>query len=307
MTARAALDRFAKLVENERLSDEPRTGDIMRAYIADRKRDGKQTDVMDYNWQALAPRFDKPFPNEIDDNVCRAYAKDRFEAGISPSTVWTELSRLRTGLNWAAKRDVIAKVPHIWTPLKSPPRDRVLSELEAQRLLDAADFPHVRLFIILALTTAGRTRAILDLTWDRVDFTAGTVDLRKPEKVDPLQKRVRKGRAKVPMNDLSRPALAQAHNERICPYVVEWAGKPILSIKRAFNRTRDLAGLGTDVTPHVLRHTAASWQLGADIPMQQIARFLGHRDQRTTETIYAKPDVGYLDRAAEAVDLKVVK
>jgi integrase len=32
---------------------------------------------------------------------------------------------------------------------------------------------HVLLFVRLALYTSARTGAILDLTWDRVNFTAG--------------------------------------------------------------------------------------------------------------------------------------
>lgn len=307
LPARAALDRFARLVERERLSDEPRTGDIMRAYIAHRRRDGKQADVMEYNWAALAPRFDKPFPHEIDDDMCRAYTRDRTEQGISPSTIWTELTRLRTGLNWAVKRGVINRAPHIWTPLKSPARSRVLSEDEAQRLLDACDTPHIKLFIILALTTAGRTGAILELTWDRVNFQEGWVDLRRPEKIDPLSKRTKKGRAKVLMNSYARAALHQAWPERICQHVIEWNGKPVARITKAFSRARVSAGLDASVTPHTIRHTAASWMETQGVEMAQIARFLGHKDARTTETIYAKPDVGYLDKAARAVDLKVVK
>ena len=42
--------------------------------------------------------------------------------------------------------------------------------LEYERMLAKAETPHIRLFIILALSTAGRMTAILELTWDRVDF-----------------------------------------------------------------------------------------------------------------------------------------
>lgn len=279
----------------------------MRAYIADRKRDGKQTDVMDYNWQSLAPRFDNAFPREIDDDMCRSYAKDRFGRGISPSTVWTELSRLRTALNWAAKRDIIAKAPYVWTPRKSPPRDRVLSEDEVCRLLEHCSAPHLRLFIVLALATGGRTGAILELTWDRVDFEAGTIDLRAPRQVDPLLKTSEKHRAKVLMNSFARAALSQAYPLRLCNHVIDWNGKPIKRISKGFTHARVAAGLSSDVRPHTLRHTAASWMRTKGVDIGQISKFLGHKDARTTETIYAKPDVGYLDDAARAVDLKVIK
>ena len=84
-------------------------------------------------------------------------------------------------------------------------------------------------------------------------------------------------------------------------HVIEWAGKPVKSIKRAFRRAVKDAGLGKDVTPHVLRHTAASWMAEAGIPMAEIAAVLGHRDSRTTERIYAKFSPEYLQRAVRAL------
>lgn len=304
--SRAALDAFVRDRERDAVRDKSLIGDIFVAYVKDRKRDGKHVDVMYHNWKALAPRFDALTVDQINDEMCRAYAAERFELGMASSTVHTELNRLRTALKWAEKRQIIDRAPYIWAPLKSPPRDRVLSELELQKLLEACDTPHIKLFIILALTTAGRTRAILELTWDRVDFELGTIDLRAPRKVDPLRKEVQKGRAKVPMNSLARAVLLQAYLERICNYVVEWNGKPVLRVTKAFNRARARAGL-PDVMPHTIRHTAASWQQTKGVPMEQISKFLGHVETRTTETVYAKADVDYLSDAAEAVNLKVVK
>jgi integrase len=41
---------------------------------------------------------------------------------------------------------------------------------EADTLLEGADAPHVRLFIVLALYTAARAGALLSLTWQQVDL-----------------------------------------------------------------------------------------------------------------------------------------
>ena len=60
-----------------------------------------------------------------------------------------------------------------FTGVGTAAKDRFLTEAEVDRLVDAANEPHVRLAILLMLNTAGRVGAILDLTWDRVDFRRG--------------------------------------------------------------------------------------------------------------------------------------
>ena len=50
--------------------------------------------------------------------------------------------------------------------------------------------------------------------------------------------------------------------------VVEWNGKPVRSVRKGFAAAVRAAGLDADkITPHVLRHTAATWvmQNGADL------------------------------------------
>jgi integrase len=84
-------------------------------------------------------------------------------------------------------------------------------------------------------------------------------------------------------------------------YVIEFGGKPVKSIKRAFRTACEKAGLDRTVTPHTLRHTAASWMAEAGIPMSEIAAVLGHRDSRTTERVYARYSPDYLQRAVRAL------
>jgi site-specific recombinase XerD len=51
------------------------------------------------------------------------------------------------------------------------------------------------------------------------------------------------------------------------------------------------AGLGDDVTPHVLRHTAATWLMQTGTDMMVAGKFLG-MTTRTLESTYAhfRPD-----------------
>lgn len=84
-------------------------------------------------------------------------------------------------------------------------------------------------------------------------------------------------------------------------YVIEFAGKPVKSIKRTFHTARKRAGLDKMVTPHVIRHSSASWMAEAGIPMSEIAAVLGHSDSRVTEKVYAKYSPTYLQRAVRAL------
>lgn len=304
---RSALDAFVRKRELLTAKTAKTVADIYAAYQADREKDGKLVENFVESWKALKPRFGHLSVEDVNADLCRRYAQERLERGKSQGTVWTELTRLRSAMNWAAKRDVIAKAPYVWVPTKPAPRDRVLTPDEVAALLDGCEMPHVRLFCILALTTGGRSGAILELTWERVDFENGTINLNTKATVNPLTKAVRKARAIVPMNTLARGALLEANAGSISDYVVEWNGDRIKSIRKGFTEAVRRAGLGPEVTPHVLRHTTASWMHNAKIPMIEISRYLGHRDVRTTELIYAKSNPLLLQDASQIVDLPTSK
>jgi len=229
----------------------------------------------------------------MDKQACRDFAEARYRQGVKPGTVATNLGILRAALNWAAGEKLIPREPPMELPQAPPPRDRWLTEAEAQRLLASAETPHIRLFIMLALHTAARASAILDLTWDRVNDRF--IDLNPLGRV-----RTRKGRAIVPMNPVLAAALVEARSGALTDYVVEWAGQPVLSIKKGFKRAAQRAGL-SDVTPHTLRHTAATWMVQAGVPIAKVAGYLGHRDSRTTERVYGHHAPDYLTEGSDAI------
>jgi integrase len=278
-------------------------GAIFAAYQKDREVDGKQVAAFAWNWKALSATFADVCPEDLTADLCRSYAAARLADGVQAGTVWTELTRLRSALNWAAKRRLIPwPPPYVWTPTKPAARERVLADDEVDRLLAGAVMPHVRLFVTLALCTGARSSALLELTWDRVDLEAGLIDLRRPEPVNPLTKKVRKGRAVVPMNSTARAVLSQAKAESISDHVIEWNGGPIMKIRKGFEEACRRAGLA-GVTPHDLRRTAATWADEAGIDPQRIARLLGHSNVASGEA-YRHPRPEALRQAADVLDLR---
>lgn len=300
---RSEVDAFVRKRALLRAAASRTIAEIYAAYQDDREKDGKLIQAFKDNWKALAPTFGKLTADDLTSDLCRRYTKERcLDQGRSQGTAWTELQRLRSCMNWAVKKRIIAFKPDIWVPQKPESKDRVLTIAEVEALLDGCVMPHIRLFVILALATAGRTEAILELTWDRVDFDAGIINLRIKPVINPLTKAVRKGRSVVPMNDWARVALLEAQTGALTDNVIEWDGEPVRSIRKGFNAAAGRAKLA-GVTPHTLRHTAASWMESGGIPLPQISRFLGHSNEAITRKIYAKPDTTPLRPAAEIVDL----
>jgi len=277
-------------------------GELWAAYV--REKSGRRVvRSMGFEWAFLSPTFGHLEPAHITTDLCREYVLKRRKLGkrgaagqeTADGTIWTEMGHLRTVLVWAADKRLIGHAPKIERPSKPKPKERSLTRDEAAKLVDAATAPHVRLAIILALTTAARIGALLDLTWDRVDFGRAQIRLALPDTT------TRKGRATVPINANLMAALKEAKTGALTGHVVEWNGKPVGSIKTGFNAAVAAAGL-EGVTPHVLRHTAAVWMAEDGVDMEEIAQYLGHEDSRITRRVYARFSPGHLQKAASSLN-----
>ena len=256
--------------------------------------------TMGYTGKAVLAHFGELRPDQVTLAQCNAYAAARAKAGKSQGTVHTELGHLRSTLTWAAKIGVIDRAPHVFRPHKPAPKDRYLTTTEIDKLMTADCEPHVRLAIVLMLTTAARLGAALELTWDRVDMDRGQIDLRL-DAAGP-----RKGRAVVPINATLKAALSAAKEAALSDYVIEWAGEPVRSIRKGFDRAVTNAKLA-DVSPHVLRHTAAVHMVQGGVPIHVISQYLGHSNTSVTERVYSRFSPQYLMTAASTLDFGKLK
>jgi integrase len=82
--------------------------------------------------------------------------------------------------------------------------------------------------------------------------------------------------------------------------VVEWNGKPVTSVRKGFEAAARSAGLGADVTPHVLRHTCATWLMQAGVNLWHAAGFLGMTVQQL-ERDYGHHHPDYQQEAVAAL------
>jgi len=300
-TREEATGEAADLIRNLRAKAAGSTIDELWQLYRREKQGRRVAETMDFEWRKMKPFFGHLRPEQITSDLCREYAAvrrktiGRNKRKIQDGSIWTELGHLRTVFRWAADRKLIPFAPPVERPAKPAPKDRWLTEAEVRRLVAAAPEHHIKLAVLLMISTAARIGAVLELTWDRVDFEGGKVNLRTSE-LGP-----RKGRAIVPMNDGLRAALSAAREVAMTDHVVEWGGQPVKSIKTGFRSACKLAGL-TGVTPHTLRHTAAVHLAAAGTPMSKISQYLGHSSTAITEKVYARFAPDHLREEAAILD-----
>lgn len=304
--AKAEVDRFAEARRAVKKQQQSHTiGDLWTMWLADRAGDGFSNDIYNANWVSLKPVFAHRAPHLLKKDDWRAYARARFELGRSSWTVNTELSRLKACLQWAVDNKHLSEMTVWWIPSRGKPRSRVLTLEEARRLLESAaehSDPHIYLFIVLALSTAARHTAILDLTWDRVNFQTGEVTYDTSEPVEPMSKSWRKGRATVIMGRLLREALEHAYEGRQSEYVIEHGGRRLKTVKEGFAAAVKRAGLSKGISPHTLRHTVSTWLKVDGVGLELRAQLLGHADSRTTDIVYSHAGAEILKPAIESLD-----
>ncbi len=213
---------------------------------------------------------------------------------VKAATARRELVVLAAALRWCWKEGKLDRPIPVSLPPQAGPRERHLSRTEAASLLagalgwdrsgkrhQAKINRHLARFILVAIYTGTRHDAILRLQWTRnvaggwVDLESGVLYRRPVESVDTLKRR-----PPLPIPPRLMPHLRR-WRRLTTRYVIEWGGKPISSQeRRAWRTARDLAGLGPEVTPHILRHTCATMLLQLGVSVYDVAGVLG-----TTEDV----------------------
>ncbi len=88
------------------------------------------------------------------------------------------------------------------------------------------------------------------------------------------------------MKEAEKAGLTKEDRDQLS-FVVSWKGEGIKRLRRAWQTARVTAGLDTEVTPHVLRHTFASWAIQDGHSLEKIAAALGTTVQMIEKTYAA--------------------
>ena len=219
---------------------------------------------------ALTPFWEGRTVVEVTKQACKLYSKVRSR---SANTIRRELSVLRAAINFAHEEGRITRPVHVELPEPPESRKRWLSRQEAARLIRKSRTPAARLylpqFILLGLYTGRRKEPILSLRWPQVDLKAGLIDFEIPGR-----KATKKRRGTVRISSRLLPHLKRLRKRGTdLGYVLHINGKRIKDIKKGFEAACKRAGLD-EVTPHTLRHTAATWLMQRGTPTWEAAGFL---------------------------------
>ncbi|MCC5996502.1 MAG: site-specific integrase [Oceanicaulis sp.] len=286
--------------------------EILDAYGAERGPEVASPERIAWAIEALVPFWTGKAAAAVNRETCLAYAAHRIAAerqrsldagrdprGVSDGTIRRELGVLRAAINHAHREGRVTRAPFVALPERPQARDRWLTPAEAERLLKAAYSMkrargHLPLFIRLGLMHGARKEAILSLRWAQVDLDAGLIDFNPPGR-----KRTNKRRSRVPIARGLIPFLRIARRRScITGHVIQYAGKPVRDIKRAFGEACRIAAL-EDVTPHTLRHTCATWMMQRGVPHFEACGFL-EMSPETLQRHYAHHHPDYLRSAANA-------
>ncbi len=213
--------------------------------------------------------------------------------GYAESSIKRAFGSAKAAVNWAWKEGQIDRQIPFISLSDGQGRERILSIAELARLWDADMPDHVRVFLALAIGTASRPKALLELRRSQCDLDRRVINLNPPGRAQ-----TKKRRPILPMAAWLAPWI-----ERSDTYVVEFRGKPVQKLAGAFQTMRDAAGFGFDVTAYTVRHTIATELAVRGVPEIEIASTLGHympQFRTTGRYIHYAPD--YLAHARRALE-----
>lgn len=257
----------------------------------------------------IVPSIGKvPMSKLTSQHIARLYAEKADT--LAPASVRYVHAVLRSALAQAVSWRLLAVNPaQAVKPPRKPRNDiQPLNASEARALLTvAADDPLLALYVT-ALHTGMRLGELLGMTWDAIDWSRGTIEVRGTlQRKGPKEYRLEapkteRSRRTVPMIDQLAEALRQHRSREVERLLalgygrddMRWVftdrwGEPIYWGHVTDRLLRPLcrqAGI-REIRFHDLRHTAASMLLSHGVPVHIVADILGHTSATTTLEVYA--------------------
>ncbi|MFD2235505.1 tyrosine-type recombinase/integrase [Phaeospirillum tilakii] len=231
----------------------------------------------------------------IDRALLRSYAAHLFDVeGLKESSVKRRMAALKVMFRWLERDEVIALSPfhRLDLTIRLPRRlPRALSPEEMRRLLAAAEraaqgggFAEVQTrFIIVCLFTTGlRIGELVSVGLEEVDPVAATIRVRG--------KGNRERRVYLPGAEAERilrgylaaRAAPGSGSDRLL-VGADGVALTAQTIRRRLSQLARAAGIERRVTPHMLRHTAATQLIEAGVDIRFVQKLLGHASIATTQ------------------------
>ena len=270
--------------------------DLLSDYLKERGPKVTARERIAYAVLALTDFWEGNTAADVSPQTCSRYAEKR---GRSAGTVRRELGVLRAAINYAHARGRLTRAVAVELPERPEPQSRWLTRQEAARLIRSAGTHQARvylpLFILIGLYTGRRKEAILSLRWPQVDLDAGTIDFEIEGR-----KRTSKKRGSIRLPSRLLPHLVRARRRGSdLGYVLHDHGQRIGDVKKGFQAACKRAGL-EGVSPHTLRHTAATWLMQNGTDLWEASGFLA-MSMDTLQRVYGHHHPDHMREAAENI------
>jgi integrase len=196
-------------------------------------------------------------------------------------------------------------------------RHRVLSQLEAEKLLSAARDTYLYLFILIGFCIGLRRGEIFGLRWPDIDWNSGIISVERQISeggfVDAPKTAASTRSILLPrilLEELKRHQISQSATRSLVGssystdgYVFASELGLALSPDGMYTLYRSIfarAGV-VYLRPHDLRHSAASLLIASGVPITEVAEILGHSSPAVTLAIYAHAIAKTSSKAADAI------
>ncbi|MBN8957628.1 MAG: site-specific integrase [Rhizobiales bacterium] len=302
--------------------------DVLSIYHTD-KRETFPTESQKRKFDNRIGRLNDFFGGTMLGSMSTALSNEYVKKRGTPGGARRDLEDLRASIGHHAKENLHNAVIHVALPEKGEPRDRWLTRSEAAKLLwacwryrerqklhrgrdkgqvvetDKRPLRHLARFILIGLYSGTRAGAIASASPTPAEGRS-FVDLDRG-----IYYRLARGRRRTNKRQPPAPIPGRllAHMRRwvrlklVVNHFVEWNGAGVKSVKTGFKHAVTLAKLSTvdgNVTPHTLRHTAATWLMQRGADPWQAAGFLGMSIKTLIDT-YGHHHPDFMRDAAEAI------
>lgn len=212
---------------------------------------------------------------EIGTAKLQRYIQNRLDV-VKPSTVNRELALLSVAISYARKMEFdIPPFPRGFKLREPESRLRWLTEDEADRLIEAARTSKAEFladWIRVALDTGMRVREICSLRWG--DLLTDRLTVQAPN-AKPGKSRT------IPLTPAALAAIRRQPKRSVWIFS-QPDGMPVKDLRSALTNACKRAAIDR-ITPHVLRHTCASWLVQRGVPLYSVRVMLGHSTISVTE------------------------
>jgi len=192
--------------------------------------------------------------------------------------------------------------PGIWDPppIKKSARLEYLEPDEARRVLAVLSPKYRRVFLFL-LGTGCRVGEALGLQWGDLDFPNRLIHIERALCPRTRKMRLPKGKKTrvLPMSRLAEESFTGLHRGPATGLVFSDVGQ--CGFREELRNAGPRAGLTKNIHPHLARHTAASLQVQAGIPLEMVCALLGHSSLKVTQ-IYSHMAPKHMAAGVAAVD-----